>query len=62
MNDVLGVSRSIKKLVVQDAGAKGLILIDDKEKINPYDSGPYPFAEVGKDFGVQILKYINSTK
>nr|GMC46872.1 CO(2)-response secreted protease-like [Ipomoea batatas] len=62
MNNVLGVSRSIKKLVVEDAGAKGLILIDDKEKINPYDSGPYPFAEVGNDFGVQILKYINSTK
>ncbi|CAH9085164.1 unnamed protein product [Cuscuta epithymum] len=62
MHDDLAVSRTIKKLVVEDAGAKGLILIDGFENSSPFDSGAYPFAEVRKDLGFQILKYINTTK
>ncbi|PRQ55932.1 putative tripeptidyl-peptidase II [Rosa chinensis] len=56
------VSRKIKKLVVEDAKAKGLILIDEDEKSVPFDSGVFPFAEVGDIAGFQILNYINSTK
>lgn len=60
--DDLTVSRKIKKLVVDDAKAKGLILIDEQEKSVPFDSGIFPFAEVGDIAGFQILNYINSTK
>ncbi|XP_050386974.1 CO(2)-response secreted protease-like [Argentina anserina] len=56
------VSRRIKKLVVDDAKAKGLILIDEDEKSVPFDSGVFPFTEVGDIEGFQILNYINSTK
>ncbi|KAM5551223.1 CO(2)-response secreted protease-like [Rosa sericea] len=56
------VSRKIKKLVVEDAKAKGLILIDEDEKSVPFNSGVFPFAEVGDIAGFQILNYINSTK
>ncbi|KAJ0979018.1 hypothetical protein J5N97_014492 [Dioscorea zingiberensis] len=56
------VTRKIKKLVAQDAQTKGLILIDEVEKGVAFDSGSYPFSEVGDKAGVQILKYINSTK
>ncbi|KAJ4970054.1 hypothetical protein NE237_003153 [Protea cynaroides] len=56
------VSRRIKKLVVEAAQAKGLILIDEEEKGVPFDSGVFPFSEVGDIVGLQILKYINSTK
>ena len=56
------VSTKIKKLVVDDAKAKGLILIDEDEKSVPFDSGIFPFAEVGDIAGLQILNYINTTK
>ncbi|XP_004308189.1 PREDICTED: CO(2)-response secreted protease-like [Fragaria vesca subsp. vesca] len=56
------VSRKIKKLVVDDAKAKGLILIDEEEKTVPFDSGVFPFVNVGDAVGSQILNYINSTK
>ncbi|XP_052198761.1 CO(2)-response secreted protease-like isoform X1 [Diospyros lotus] len=55
-------SRNIKKLYMADAKAKGLILIDEEEKNTPYDSGIFPFSEVGNHTGSRILKYINSTK
>ncbi|KAJ9179499.1 hypothetical protein P3X46_011281 [Hevea brasiliensis] len=56
------VPRQIKKLVVEDARAKGLILINEDEKGVPFDSGVFPFAEVGNIAGAQLLQYINSTK
>lgn len=62
MNDDWTISREIKKLVVQDANAKGLILIDEAEKSSPFDSGNFPFIEVGKLAGAQILQYINSSQ
>jgi hypothetical protein len=52
----------MKKLVVQDAGAIGMILIE-KENIDvPFDAGLFPFTEVGNLEGYQILKYLKSTK
>lgn len=63
MNDEANVSRKIKKLVVEDAKAKGVIIIDGKdEETSPFDSGTYPYVEVGETIGSQILHYINSTK
>lgn len=63
MNDEANVSRRIKKLVVEDAKAKGVIIIDaDEEEISPFDAGTFPYAEVGATTGSQILHYINSTK
>ncbi|XP_060169083.1 CO(2)-response secreted protease-like [Lycium barbarum] len=62
MNDDWSISREIKKLVVKDADAKGLILIDEQEKTSPFDSGNFPFAEFGKLAGAQILQYINSSQ
>ncbi|EEF36839.1 Xylem serine proteinase 1 precursor, putative [Ricinus communis] len=56
------IPRRIKKLVVEDARAKGLILINEVEEGVPFDSGVFPFAEVGNIAGTQLLKYINSTK
>ena len=56
------ISRKIKKLVAEDAQAKGLILINDNEKGVPFDSGAFPFTEVGSAIGYKILKYINSNK
>ncbi|XP_022767949.1 CO(2)-response secreted protease-like [Durio zibethinus] len=56
------VSREIKKLVAEDAQAKGLILINEMEKSAPFDSGAFPFTEVGSTIGYKILKYINSNK
>ncbi|KAF2300872.1 hypothetical protein P3X46_001691 [Hevea brasiliensis] len=56
------IPRQIKKLVVEDARAKGLILINEDEKAVPFDSGVFPFAEVGNIAGAQLLQYINSTK
>ncbi|KAJ6704919.1 PROPROTEIN CONVERTASE SUBTILISIN/KEXIN [Salix purpurea] len=58
----LNIPRQIKKLVVEDARAKGLILVSEDEKIVPFDSGTVPFAEVGNLSGLQIIKYINDTK
>ena len=62
LNSYRGVSRRIKMLVVQDAGAKGLIYISDMEKGVPFDSGSFPFTQLGEHDGIQILEYINSTK
>lgn len=56
------VSRRVKKLVAEGSQAKGLIVIDDEEKGVPFDSGSFPFSEVGDKTGAQILEYINSTK
>ncbi|PIN14075.1 Tripeptidyl-peptidase II [Handroanthus impetiginosus] len=62
MNEMQNVSRRIKKLVVEDAKAKGVIIIDRKREISPFDSGTYPFAEVGETIGLNILHYINTTE
>lgn len=56
------IPRQIKKLVVEDARAKGLIVINEYEKGVPFDSGVFPFVEVGNIEGAQLLHYINSTK
>ncbi|OWM78504.1 hypothetical protein CDL15_Pgr016228 [Punica granatum] len=56
------LSRRIKKLVVEDALAKGIVLIDEDEKGIPFDSGVFPFAQVDHVSGLKILKYMNSTK
>lgn len=56
------VSRKVKRLVAEDARAEGLILIDESTKGVPFDSGNFPFSQVGSDAGSQILAYINSTK
>ncbi|KAK4285276.1 hypothetical protein QN277_002001 [Acacia crassicarpa] len=56
------VSRRIKKLVVQDARAMGMILIDQDKNDVPYDAGTFPYTNVGDFEGNQILQYINSTK
>ncbi|KAL8159648.1 hypothetical protein V2J09_001185 [Rumex salicifolius] len=56
------VSRKIKKLVVEDSGAKGLVYISEMQKSVPFDAGAFPFVQVGEDAGMQILKYINSSK
>ncbi|BAT89846.1 hypothetical protein VIGAN_06094700 [Vigna angularis var. angularis] len=61
-NDDPTVARRIKKLVVQDGRAIGLILIDEDNKDVPFDAGVFPFTEVGNLEGHQILQYINSTK
>jgi len=62
VNNYPSISNKIKKLVVQDAGATGLIYISDVGKGVPFDSGAFPFTQVGQDAGIQIRKYINSTK
>ncbi|KAG9444244.1 hypothetical protein H6P81_015584 [Aristolochia fimbriata] len=56
------VSRRTKKLVAETSGARGMILIDDVEKGVAFDSGSFPFSEVGDAFGGQILKYIATDK
>ncbi|EEE54331.1 hypothetical protein OsJ_01304 [Oryza sativa Japonica Group] len=56
------VSRRVKKLVAEGAGASGLVLIDDAEKAVPFVAGGFPFSQVATDAGAQILEYINSTK
>ncbi|XP_027107282.1 CO(2)-response secreted protease-like [Coffea arabica] len=62
LNDNPTISRMIKKLVVEDAKAKGLILIDEEKRSSLLDSGIFPFTEVGKLSGSPILNYLNSTK
>ncbi|XP_051146483.1 CO(2)-response secreted protease-like isoform X2 [Andrographis paniculata] len=62
VNDEPTVSRNIKKLVVEDAKAKGLIIIDSQEESSPFDSGTYPFAQVAEAAGTKLLHYINSTR
>lgn len=62
MNEDPNVSNRIKKLVVEDAKAKGLIIIDTEGQLLPFDSGTYPSAVIGESTGSRILSYINSTK
>ena len=47
---------------MEDAKAKGLILIDEDETGVPFDSGVFSFVEVGALVGLEILHYLNSTK
>ncbi|KNA12113.1 hypothetical protein SOVF_128800 [Spinacia oleracea] len=62
LNSYPTISRRIKMLVVQDAGARGLLYISNVEKGVPFDSGAFPFTQVGEDDGIQIQKYIKSTR
>lgn len=61
MDNDLSIPRQIKKLAVEDARAKGLILVNEDEKGVPLDAGTFPFAEVGNLAGFQIIEYINNT-
>ncbi|KAF7092884.1 LOW QUALITY PROTEIN: hypothetical protein CFC21_095335 [Triticum aestivum] len=56
------ITRRIKKLVAEDSGARGLVLIDDKAMEAPIDTASFPFSQVGAVAGAHILQYINSTK
>ncbi|KAK9156553.1 hypothetical protein Scep_003127 [Stephania cephalantha] len=56
------VSRRIKKLVTESARAVGMLLIDEASKEVAFDTGAFPFSQLGGIEGMQILKYINSTK
>ncbi|XP_028790113.1 CO(2)-response secreted protease-like [Neltuma alba] len=60
--DDVVVSRKIKKLVVQDARAMGMILIDQDKKDVPFDAGVFPYTNVGDFEGNQIISYANSTR
>lgn len=62
VNDDPTVSKRIKKLVLQDARAMGMILVDGDHRDASFDAGVFPFSQVGNLEGHQILKYINSTK
>ncbi|MED6120540.1 hypothetical protein PIB30_118845 [Stylosanthes scabra] len=62
VNDDPTISRRIKKLVLQDAKAIGMILIDEENQDVPFDADVFPFSEVTNLQGHQILHYINSTK
>ncbi|KAF8049851.1 hypothetical protein N665_2109s0002 [Sinapis alba] len=55
-------TKQIIKVVVEDAGARGLILVNQKEKIRASDFGRFPFSEVDMTDGYKILKYILHTK
>ncbi|WCJ39254.1 Subtilisin-like serine endopeptidase family protein [Euphorbia peplus] len=57
-----GLTRRIKKLVIEDAGAKGLILISENMKGVPFNSGAFPLSQIGKIEGYHLLKYMNSTE
>ena len=46
----------VKKLAAEESQAKGLILIDEFEKGVPFDSGSFPFSEVGEKAGALILE------
>ncbi|CAJ2657243.1 unnamed protein product [Trifolium pratense] len=62
VNDDQNIIRNMKKLIVQDAGAIGVILIEKEDIDVPFDAGLFPFTEVGNLKGYQILKYLKSTK
>ncbi|KAL2455995.1 CO(2)-response secreted protease [Abeliophyllum distichum] len=62
VNEDPNVSKRIKKLVVEDAKAKGVIIIDNQGQFLPFDSGTYPSAVIGETTGSRILNYIKSTK
>ncbi|CAG7907299.1 unnamed protein product [Brassica rapa] len=55
-------TKQIIKVVVEDAGARGLILVNQKEKIRASDFGHFPFSEVDMTDGYKILKYMLHTK
>jgi len=61
-NDDQNLTRKMKKLILQDAGAMGMILIEKENLDAPFDAGLFPFTEVGNLEGLQILKYIKATK
>ncbi|KAJ4903084.1 CO(2)-response secreted protease [Raphanus sativus] len=56
------IPKQIIKAVVEDAGARGLILVNQKEKIRASDFGHFPFSEVDMTDGYKILKYMLHTK
>ncbi|KAL6658536.1 hypothetical protein ACP70R_004122 [Stipagrostis hirtigluma subsp. patula] len=56
------VSRRVKKTVAEQAGARGVVLIDDAQKDTPLGSGDFPFSQVGTNAGGHILGYINCTR
>lgn len=62
VNDDPNISRRIKKLVLQDARAMGMILVDENNRDVSFDAGAFPFTEIGNLEWHQILHYINSTK
>lgn len=62
MSSTVGITKRIMKLVLEDAGSKGLILVNEKEKIMASDSGNFPHSEVDMTDGYKILKYILHTK
>ncbi|XP_058744207.1 CO(2)-response secreted protease-like [Vicia villosa] len=62
VNDDPNISRRIKKLVLQDAKAIGMILVDENNRDVSFDAGAFPFTEIGNVEWHQILQYINSTK
>ncbi|KAJ8774006.1 hypothetical protein K2173_009437 [Erythroxylum novogranatense] len=56
------IPRKIKKEVAEDARAIGLILINEDKKGLPLDSGSFPLSELGDKAGMQILKYVNTSR
>ncbi|CAA7022680.1 unnamed protein product [Microthlaspi erraticum] len=62
MSSTTGITKRIIKLILEDAGSRGLILINKKEKIIAFDSGDFPVSEVDMVDGYKILKYILHTK
>lgn len=62
VDDDLAVPRRVKKLVAEGSGALGMILVDGMEKGVAFDSGRFPFSEVGEAVGKQILQFIASNK
>ena len=62
VNEDPTVLRRIKRLVVQDTKAMGMIHINEDQKDFPFNSGAFPFTEIGNVEGHQILHYINSTR
>ncbi|CAI0421391.1 unnamed protein product [Linum tenue] len=56
------ISRRIRKMVVEDARGRGMILVNPEDTGVPFDSGTFPFIEVGGRYGTSILKYMNKTK
>lgn len=61
-SDDPSVARRVKKLVVEDAKAKGLILISEAQNGVPFESGIFAFTQVNNIVGAEIFKYMNSTK
>ncbi|CAH2060875.1 unnamed protein product [Thlaspi arvense] len=57
-----GITKKILRAILEDAGSKGLILINKKEQIIASDSGPFSHSEVDMTDGYKILKYILHTK